>query len=101
MKDLLYAFQLNRWDLLTISFEWMVLEFAGMALFTSLEKKEIACKGHKGIYSSQRSVLFCEYVTWSPFHYFWGHTKEKQKGIFALNIGVSSYILITSLFYFS
>lgn len=68
MMDLLYAFQLNRWDLLTISFEWMVLEFAGVALFTSLEKKGIACKGHKGIYSNQSSVFFCEYVNWGPFH---------------------------------
>ena len=68
MKDLLYAFQLNRWDLLTISSEWMVLEFAGIALFTSWEKKGITNKEHKGIYSSQRSVFLCEYVNWSPFH---------------------------------
>lgn len=44
MKGLLYAFQLNRGDLLTIFFEWIVLEFAGIALFTSWEKKGIACK---------------------------------------------------------
>lgn len=68
MKDLLYAFQLNSWHLLTISFEWMVLEFAGIALFAGWEKKGITSKEYKDIYSNQRSVFLREYVNWNSFH---------------------------------
>lgn len=62
MKDLLYAFQLNRWDLLAISFEWMVLEFAGIALFTSSEEKGIACKEHKAIYLLQSEISLLRWI---------------------------------------
>lgn len=82
MKDLLYAFQLNRWDLLAIFFEWMVLEFAVIAVFTSWDKKGIAYKEHEGIYCSQRADSLCELMSFS--HQFHCHIKERQKGIFTL-----------------